>query len=91
MVDEAVRTNGIFVPYPLLAIMLTLTLVLGGGLIGLYATVTTMNSTMLMRDADQKEAIKELKNQLQLQEMYTHDIRETLAARGELKKKTSGN
>lgn len=86
MADEAVRTNGVFVPYPLLAIMLTLTLALGGGLIGLYATVTTMNATMLMRDADQKEAIKKLENKLEIQEMYTHDIRETLAARGELKK-----
>lgn len=91
MADEASRTGGVFLPYPLLGLLLTLTLALGGGLIGLYATVTTMNATMLMRDADQREAIKELKNKLELQEMYTRDIRETLAARGDLKQGRKSN
>ena len=52
MSEEASRTGGVFLPYPLLGIMLTLVLTLGGGIIGMYVKVDTMNSTILMRDAD---------------------------------------
>src|SRR6476469_5660747 len=86
MSEEAVRTNGVFLPYPLLGIMLTLVLALGGGIIGMYVKVDTMSSVILMRDADQREQVKKLENKLDLQEMYIRDIRETLAARGELRK-----
>jgi len=78
MADEAQRTGGVFLPYPLLAIMLSLMLALGGGIIGMYVKVDTMNATMLMRDADQRDAVKELKTKLELQEMYTKDIREKM-------------
>lgn len=87
MAEEAVRTNGVFLPYPLLGILVTLIIVLGGGIVGLYVKVDTMSTVILMRDADQREASKKLESKLELQEMYIHDIRETLAARGELKKK----
>lgn len=90
MSDEAVRTGGLFLPYPLLGIMMTLILALGGGIIGLYVKVDTMGAVMLMRDADHREQVKDLKNKLELQELYIHDIREMLAARGELKKNRSG-
>lgn len=78
MSEEASRTGGLFLPYPLIGLLLTLTLALGGGIIGLYAQVTTMNATILMRDSDHREQIKELKNKLELQELYTKDIREKL-------------
>lgn len=89
MSDEAQRTHGLFLPYPLLGIMLTLVLALGGGIIGLYVKVDTMGTVMLMRDADHREQVKDLKNKNELLEMYIHDIRELLAADGKLKKKGS--
>ena len=89
MSDETQRTNGLFLPYPLLGIMLTLVLALGGGIIGLYVKVDTMGAVMLMRDTDHREQVKDLKNKLELQELYIHDIREMLAADGRLKKKGS--
>lgn len=89
MSEEAVRTNGVFLPYPLLGIMMTLILALGGGIIGLYVKVDTMGAVMLMRDADSREAVRKLENKLELQEVYIHDIREMLAADGKLKKRGS--
>ena len=80
MAEEAVRTNGVFVPYPLLAIVMTLVLALGGGIIGMYVKVDTMNATILMRDADQRDAIKELKNKTELQELLIRDLREKQVA-----------
>jgi hypothetical protein len=78
MSDEMARTSGLFIPYPLLGILLTLVLALGGGIIGMYVKVDTMNATILMRDSDQRDAIKELKGKLELQELYTKDIREKM-------------
>ena len=76
MSDEAQRTGGLFLPYPLLGLLLTLMLTLGGGIIGMYVKLDTMNATMIMRDTDQKEQLKELKNKLDLQDQYTRDLRE---------------
>ena len=76
MSDEANKTGGVFLPYPLLGILMTLVLALGGGIIGMYVKVDTMNATILMRDADQREAVKELKNKLELQELLIRDLRE---------------
>jgi len=89
MADEINRSTGLFIPFPLLGLILTLVLALGGGIIGMYVKIDTMQATMLMRDSDQRETIRELKNKLELQEMYVRDIRETLAARGELKKRNN--
>lgn len=76
MADEMQRTSGVFIPYPLLGILLTLTLALGGGLIGLYATVTTMNATMIMRDADRAAQQKSMQDKLDLLNIYITDLRE---------------
>lgn len=76
MSEEANRSGGLFLPYPLLGILMTLVLALGGGIIGMYVKVDTMNATILMRDADQREAVKELKNKLELQELLIRDLRE---------------
>lgn len=85
MSDEAQRIGGVFIPYPLLGILLTLTLALGGGILALYVQVSTMNATMLMRDADYRKQVDKLEEKLELQEMYTKDIREQL---GILKERT---
>ena len=79
MSEEATRTGGLWMPYPLLGILLSLVLVLGGGIIGLYSTVTTMNATMLMRDADYRQQMTEQKNKIELLQMYINDDRKALA------------
>jgi len=79
MAEEATRTGGLWMPYPLLGILLTLVLVLGGGMIGLYSTVTTMNATMLMRDSDYRQQMTEQKNKIELLQMYIADDRKALA------------
>ena len=79
MSEEATRTGGLWMPYPLLGILLTLVLVLGGGIIGLYSTVTTMNATMLMRDADYRERMAKQETQTELLKMYISDDRKTIA------------
>ncbi len=79
MADEASRTGGLWMPYPLLGILLSLVLVLGGGIIGLYSTVTTMNATMLMRDADYRERMSKQETQTELLKMYIADDRKILA------------
>lgn len=76
MADEAQRTGGVFLPYPLLGILMTLIVVLGGGIIGMYVKIDTMNATMIMRDSDYRDAQKELKNKAELQELLIRDLRE---------------
>lgn len=94
MADEAQRTGGVFIPYPLLGIMMTLILALGGGIIGMYVKVDTMNATILMRDADQREMVKELKNKAELQDLLIRDLREKQVATdrdlGQLLKRRGG-
>lgn len=75
MADEAQRTGGIFLPYPLLGILMALVLALGGGIIGLYTQLSAMNTTMIMRDADNLQKQNYLQNKLELLETYVHDDR----------------
>lgn len=86
MSDEASRANGLFLPYPLLGLILTLVLALGGGLIGIYAQVSSMNATMLMRDADSREQIKSLREENKLLSMYITDLRERVIRQEEQRK-----
>lgn len=86
MSDESSRTNGLFLPYPLLGLILTLVLALGGGLIGIYAQVSSMNATMLMRDADSREQIKSLREENKLLSMYITDLRERVIRQEEQRK-----
>lgn len=76
MSEEASRTGGLFLPYPLIGILMTLVLALGGGIIGMYVKLDTMNATMIMRDADHREALKKLENKSDLQELLIRDLRE---------------
>lgn len=86
MSDEAKQTGGVFLPYPLLGILMTLILALGGGIIGMYVKVDTMNATILMRDADQREQLKALRDEQKLQSMYMSDLREKIIRLEERKK-----
>lgn len=79
MADELNRQSGLFIPYPLLAIILTLVLGLGSGIIGLFIQVNSLQTTLLLRDADHKEAIKKLDNAKELHDQYIRDIRERQA------------
>jgi len=78
MAEESTR-GGLFIPYPLLAIMLTLTLALSGGIIGLYTQLSAMNTTMILRDADYQRQVRELKEKADQMEVYLHNDRERIA------------
>ena len=78
MADEANRTGGLFLPYPLLGILMTLILALGGGIIGLYAQLSSMQTTMLLRDGDYRQQLLEQKNKVDQLEIYLHNDREKL-------------
>lgn len=86
MSEEANRTGGLFLPYPLLGILMTLILALGGGIIGLYTQLSAMQTTMLMRDADSREQLKSLRDEAKLQSMYISDLREKIIRLEERKK-----
>ena len=66
-------------PYPLLGLILTLVLALGGGMAGLVIQVNSLQTTLLLRDADHRDALKKLENQNDLQEQYIRDVREKQA------------
>lgn len=87
MADEAQRTSGVFIPYPLLSIMLALVIALGGGIIGMYVKLDTLNATMLMRDGDRSDQLKEIKEKLELQNVYITDLREKEVRREEREKR----
>jgi len=80
------ETRGVFIPYPMLGIMLTLAMVLVGGIVGLYSQLSAMNTTMLLRDQDHQQQVKELKEKQDLQNMYITDIREKVIRLEERKK-----
>lgn len=79
MSEEVSRTGGLWLPYPLLGLILTLVLALGGGMAGLVIQVNSLQTTLLLRDADHRDALKKLENQNDLQEQYIRDVREKQA------------
>lgn len=86
MADEAQRTGGVFMPWPLLAIVMSLIMALGGGIVGLYSQLSAIQTTMIMRDADFQLRVKELKEKSDLQSMYINDLREKVIRLEEHKK-----
>ena len=79
MPDEANRTGGLFMPYPLLGLLLTLVLALGGGIAGLFIQVNSLQTTILLRDIDYQRQLKEQKDKQDQMEIYMHNDRERLA------------
>lgn len=74
------ETKGVFVPYPLLAIIITLAIVLVSGLITLEVQVSNLNTTILLRDADGRADVTAVKEKLAQLEVYIHDMREKRVA-----------
>ncbi|HEY6244570.1 MAG TPA: hypothetical protein VIX17_11510 [Pyrinomonadaceae bacterium] len=77
----AVESKGVFLPWPLLAIVVTLAIVLVSGLVTLEVQVSNLSTTLLLRDADHGRQLADLKDQLsevktkneQLQVYITND------------------
>lgn len=78
MAEEAQRTNGVFLPYPLLGFILTITMALVAGLVGLYTQISAMNTTLILRDASAQQQLTDLKHELQVQGEYVRDLRERI-------------
>lgn len=70
--------KGVFVPYPLLGIILTLSIVVVGGIVAIQVQVSNLSTTILLRDADQRAVIQELKDKTEQLEVYLHDDREKI-------------
>jgi hypothetical protein len=77
MSEEAAK-GGLFIPYPLLGIIFTLTLALTAGIVGLYSQLSAMNTTMILRDATYQREQAEAKRQIELLQVYVQNDREKL-------------
>lgn len=75
MTQEA---KGVFIPYPLLGIIITLACIVVGGIIAIQVQVSNLSTTILLRDADQRAIIQELKETTEQHRVYIHDTREKL-------------
>lgn len=79
MADEASRTSGVFMPWPLLGIVMTLILALGGGIVGLYSQLSSMQTTLLMRDADYRREQQQAWDKIEQLQVYIQNDREKIA------------
>lgn len=73
------QAKGIFLPYPLLAIIVPLLVILVGGIIGLCTMVYSMNNAMLIRDADYRDQQRQSWEKIEQMMVYIHNDRERLA------------
>lgn len=74
----AQQAKGVFLPYPLLAIIVTVGIMLFGGIVTLEVQVSNLSTTILLRDADQRAAIHDIQEKIGQHEVYIHDDREKL-------------
>lgn len=75
MTQEA---KGVFIPYPLLGIVVTIAIVLIAGLVALEVQVSSLNTTLLLRDADTRAEMLAAKEKIAQLEVYIHSDREKL-------------
>lgn len=75
MTQEA---KGVFIPYPLLGIIMTLAVIMISGIIALEVQVSSLNTTILLRDADNRADVTALKEKAAQLEVYIHNDREKL-------------
>lgn len=87
MADEAQRTGGVFIPYPLLTIMMGLILTLGGGIIGMYVKVDSLSTTILMQNQEYQRERKEAWDKMEQLQVYINNDRERLIRVEEQQKK----
>lgn len=70
--------KGVFIPYPLLGIIITLCTIVVAGIIAIQVQVSNLSTTILLRDADQRAVVQELKEKTEQLQVYIHDDREKL-------------
>lgn len=82
-------SKGVFLPWPLLAIIVTLAIVLVTGLVTLEVQVANLSTTLLLRDGDHARQIEDLKRDMaketerrELTDLKVADLRERQAAKG---------
>lgn len=78
MADEAARTGGLFLPYPMLGLLLTLVLALGSGIAGLVIQVNSLHTTILLRDSDYQRERQQMWDKMEQMQVYIHNDRERL-------------
>ncbi len=74
----AQQAKGVFLPYPLLAILVTVGAMLLGGIITLEVQVSNLSTTMLLRDADQRAANQLAADKLGTLQVYIQNDRERI-------------
>lgn len=57
-------SKGVFIPWPLLAIIVTLAIVLVSGLVTLEVQVSNLSTTLLLRENDRAREVKDLKDEM---------------------------
>ncbi len=75
---EQAASRGVFLPYPLLGMLVTIAIVLVSGLVALEVQVSNLSTTLLLRDADQRAEITAIKEKNAQLEVYIHSDREKL-------------
>lgn len=90
MADEAAKSGGLWLPYPILGFLLTLTIIVVTGLVGLYSQLSAMNTTMILRDSTYQQQLKKTEDEAKLQSMYIVDLRERIIRMEASSKKKGG-
>lgn len=62
----AQQTKGLFLPYPLLGILTTVGALVLSGIVGLYVQVSSLQTTLLLREQDHTLRQRELKDEMAL-------------------------
>lgn len=82
-VIEQQASKGIFLPWPLLTIIVTLAVILVSGLVTLEVQVSNLNTTLLLRDADHARQLLDIESKLaketdrrELTDLKVADLRE---------------
>lgn len=82
----AQQTKGLFLPYPLLGILTTVGALVLSGIVGLYVQVSSLQTTILLRDSDTRRDIMQLKEDNEELRVYIQNDREQLVALREWQK-----
>lgn len=60
----AQQTKGLFLPYPLLGILTTVGALVLSGIVGLYVQVSSLQTTLLLREQDHTLRMREIKDEM---------------------------
>jgi hypothetical protein len=72
------QAKGVFLPYPLIAILVSVGALVLGGIIALEVQVSNLNTTLLLRDNDFRQQVHDIQEKQAQLEVYIHDDRERL-------------